>query len=134
MNNSDIDRDVDTIAEAASHDALLSLDADVNERLVDCYDEIEFLEETSAAIHDRLHYYSDSAGPGDDADVTLSTGDAISGGEYNEQSYYEENCDHGNADTDNGYNEEDQGQDFEDDDGEYDGDQDDSDPNDEYYD
>jgi len=116
MDNSNVDSKPTN--EPQSRDALLSLDAEVKERLEDCYAEVKFLEGTSAAIQDCLQQDSHSS-PSNAGNVAHDESD------YN-QHYYEEEFDSGGADEDcyDDYQEEQ----FEDEEGEYE----DRDNNDEY--
>lgn len=94
MDSSDIDSQITN--ETGSHDDdLLSLNAEVKERLEDYYAEIAFLERTSAAIHNHLQHDCHSSGPGDENQVTYDAGYI----EYDDstQQYYDEDGNNGDA-------------------------------------
>ena len=87
--------------EPEPHDDLLSLDAEVRERLEDYYAWVEFLEETSAAIHNHLqqNYYT-ASNPRDEGEIAPDTGNEV------DQDYYDEDLDNGNA-SDQGFHDND---------------------------
>lgn len=92
MNDSDVDPETSHAPE--SSDDLLSLDAEVRECLEDYYARIEFLEETSAAIHDHLqHDYHTASNLRDEDEVGPDTGNG------DNQNSYDDNFHGGDADA-----------------------------------
>jgi len=95
MDNSDIDSQI--IDETDSCNDLLSLDAEVKERLDDYYAEITFLERTSTAIHNYLQHDCNSSGPGDENHVTSDAEHIEYDDSDNIEQYYNEDGNNGDA-------------------------------------
>ena len=96
MDNSD--KDLETTCEPGSREVLLSLDAEVRERLDDCYAQIEFLEGTSAAIHDHLQHNFYSSSHGDEGEIMTDTEDVAHDDSDDNQHYYDQDFNNGDAD------------------------------------
>jgi Tfp pilus assembly pilus retraction ATPase PilT len=127
MDNSDADSEA-TDKPSESCESLVSLDAEINERLEAYYSDINFLEGASAAIRDHLQHNFCSSNPGDESENTSDAGDVADDNSDHNQHYYEE--DFNGGDTDAGYYDDYQDEQFDDEEGEYE----DWDGNDEYQD
>jgi hypothetical protein len=95
MGSSDIDPQIND--EAESRDDLLSLDAEVKERLEDYYAEITFLERTSTAIHNHLQHDCHSSGPRDESEIASDAGHIDYDDSNNNEHYYDEDYNNGDA-------------------------------------
>ena len=96
MDNSDIDLEISYKPE--SHNDFLSLEAEVREHLEDYYAQIEFLKETSAAIHHHLqHNCYTTSNPRDQVEIAPDTGNEA------DQDYYDEGFHNGDANDEDPY-------------------------------
>jgi len=95
MDSSNIDPQITD--ETESRDDLLSLDAEVKERLEDYYAEITFLERTSTAIHNHLQHDCHSSSPGDGSEITSDAGHIEYDDSNNNEHHYDEDCNNSDA-------------------------------------